>query len=76
MTSQTVKAMFATYGLKVRVRDLGSKFRVCGFKGEFKMLATQAAVDLGLTDVYGAVGGMWNGSVEFIGYKPGSIVRI
>ena len=82
MTSNEIKAAFAVHGVKVRVRDLGTRFRVCGFAlrsvyGEHtgETVAHLVASSLLCTDTGANLGGQWNGSQEFICYKPGAVVR-
>lgn len=76
MTSETVRAMTKAAGLKVRVRDLGPKFRVCGDKPEL-LQAWALLVVAGCTNVIGTTEGAdFNGSRELLAYKPGAIRRV
>ncbi len=76
MTSATIKAAFAAAGIKVRVRDLDAKFRICTLSGEAHNQAASVAVasSLGMTDCLGRAGGTFEGYVMW-SYKPGAIVR-
>ena len=74
-----IKAAFAAAGFKVRVRNFPMKFRICptGSTTFSDRDAVKAvAASLGLTDTRAQAGGLFNGSAEFIGYKPGQIVRV
>jgi hypothetical protein len=78
MTSATIKTAFAAAGIVVRVRDLKCKFRICPVASvDFDQAAVAAvAKSLGLTDILGRPGAMFNTMREAICYKPGQIVRI
>ena len=78
MTSSDVKSAFAAAGIKVRVRDLRIKFRVCTVSGQphDKKAAASVAASLGCTDVLGHSGAMFLQAHELIAYKPGAIVRL
>lgn len=76
MISNQVKLAFKDAGMKVRVADLGLKFRVC-LLGELRFdkdAATAVAAALGLTDIFGEPGAQFN-SYELIGYKPGAVIK-
>lgn len=77
LSSNDVKAAFKSAGLAVRVRDLGVKFRICNvLKSEHASLCASVSAALGMTDTGANAGGQWNGSAEFISYKPGMVVRV
>lgn len=78
MNSEQIKAAFVSAGLSVRVRDLGAKFRVCPIgSGAFDAnTVREVAARLGLTDSLARSGGVFNGSREFIGYKPNAVKRV
>lgn len=78
MTSSAAKSAFSAAGLRVRVRDLDVKLRICPVDGLplDKQATLAVALSLGLTGPTGAPGGLFNGSAEFIGYKPGRVVRV
>lgn len=76
MTSQQVKAAFASAGIRVRVADLGLKFRICPLRDsypDFDQSARRVGASLGLTSSLLESGGQFNTTRELIGYKPGSI---
>ena len=79
MTSKEVKAIFANYKIKVRVRDLGQTFRICKLSGEAFDMGFAGAIlcQYGFTDVYGYPGASFvNGPTECVAYKPGRRVRL
>lgn len=80
MNSQQVKAAFATAGIRVRVADLGLKFRVCPLRDtdpDFNQPAALAVgTSLGLTSVLLEAGGQFNTARELVAYKPGAIRRV
>jgi hypothetical protein len=80
MNSQHVKATFAAAGIRVRVADLGLKFRVCPLRDtdpDFDQPAALAVgASLGLTSVLLEAGGQFNTTRELVAYKPGAIRRI
>ena len=75
MNSQQVKQAFQAAGIKVRVADLGIKFRVCtlGDVAFNRAAAAAVAASIGLTDVLASLGGQFNQAHELIGYKPGAV---
>ena len=75
MNSQQVKVEYARNAMKVRVRDLGHAFRICGVTTEIRELVESVAAGLGLTDTSAVPGGQWNGRTEFIAYKPFEAAR-
>ena len=78
LTSKSVVAAFAAKGVKVRVRDLGKKFRICPVSGSFDLVAVSAiANELSLTNACGLPINRFafNGATELAAYKPGAIVR-
>lgn len=78
MNSTQIKASFASAGIRVRVADLGPKFRVCmlGNVAFDKDAASAVAVSLGLTDSLAVAGGQFNQPHEMVAYKPGAIRRV
>jgi hypothetical protein len=78
--SQDIVNAFAAHGLKVRVRDLGRKFRICPRDGQAFDLERVSAIanGLGLTGPSGLpiTRFVFNGSRELSAYKPGAIVRV
>lgn len=78
-TSQTVKAAFKAAGIRVRVADLGLKFRICPMTdadpdfAKADALAVVAA--LGCTSSLLDAGGQFNTARELVAYKPGAIRR-
>lgn len=77
MDSKMVKAAYKAHGLTVRVRDLGHKFRICGVtKSAVGELVEMAAASLGLIAITGELGGSWNGSTEFIAYRPEAVRHV
>ena len=77
MTSSEVKAAFAASGIKVRVRNLREKFRICTLSEQphDQKASIAVASSLGLTSVYGYPGGTFEGYVMWA-YKPGMIIRV
>ena len=77
MTSSDVKSAFAAAGIKVRVRDLKTNFRICTISGEPHDQAASLAVasSLGMTDCFGRAGGTFESYVMW-SYKPGMIIRV
>ena len=80
MNSQHIKTAFAAAGIRVRVKDLGLKFRICPLRDtdpDFNQPAALAVgASLGLTSVLLEEGGQFNTTRELIGYKPGAIRRV
>ena len=78
MNSQQIKSAFAASGIRVRVADLGSKFRVCtlGDVAFNKEAARTVAASLGLTDCLAIAGGQFNQAHELVAYKPGAVRRV
>jgi hypothetical protein len=73
ITSSEIVAAFASFGIKVRVRQFPRFFRVCGLVStdDVKLAATCVGVETGLVGPNGRLGEcVWNGSREWIGYKP------
>lgn len=77
MNSAQVKEAFAAAGIKVRVKDLGGKFRICRIGDVAHVLADSNAVvsSLGLVDVFGKACGMLNQAHELVAYRPEAIRR-
>ena len=77
MNSNQVKAKFAAAGIKVRVADLGGKFRVCRIAkpgvdlAHDKDASRAVAASLGLTDSGAELGGQFNQAHEMVAFKPG-----
>lgn len=78
MDSRSVKLAFAEAGIRVRVADLGQKFRICTLSGEAldTPAAIKVAASLRLTCPLGNPGGSFNQEHEMIAYKPGAVRRI
>lgn len=74
MNSTQVKQAFAAAGIKVRVADLGGKFRICRIAGAGVDLAhdkeqsAAVAASLGLYDTAGKLGGQFNQAHEMLAY--------
>jgi hypothetical protein len=80
LTSEYVKRLFASQGVRVRVRDQRNKFRICPMRGaDFPTeLVAAIANSIDLTNACGEPirWSSFNGSRELFAYKPGAIVRI
>jgi hypothetical protein len=84
ITSKQVVAAFKAQGIKVRVKDLGNRFRVVGLDtAAFReqnltaaATANQIAIDLGCMTNRAVLGGYFMNSVEFLMVKPGMIRRV
>lgn len=77
MNSQQIKSAFAAAGIRVRVADLGLKFRVCtqGDVAFDKSAAKAVAASIGLTDCLAIAGGQFNQAHEMVAFKPGAVRR-
>jgi len=70
MNSQQIKNAFAEQGIKVRVKDLKIKFRICTIdESPHTEQSIQIVKMLGLTDVLGNGGGEISQEHELIAYK-------
>ncbi len=84
MTSKELVAHFASHGIKVRVRELGNKHRICPvvngsrYEGFCHYTIALIANALGYTDALGNPIGWsaFNGYRELCAYKPGYVVRV
>jgi len=84
MNSKELAAHFASHGLRIRVRELGNKVRICPvargerFEGFSHYHVALIANALGYTDVCGNRIGWsaFNGYRELTAYKPGAVVRV
>lgn len=80
MNSQQVKQAFAAAGIKVRVADLGGKFRICrmakpGADLAHDLSASRAvAASLGLFDTAGRPGGQLNQKHEMLAYEQRALI--
>lgn len=74
MNSTQVKQAFAAAGIKVRVADMGAKFRICRIAGAGVDVAhdqaqsSTVAASLGLYDTAGKLGGQFNQAHEMVAY--------
>ena len=76
LTSKDIKEAFKAAGIKVRVRDLDNKFRICTLdETPHKPESFEVAKRIGLLNCWGLPGAIINQAYEMVGYKPGSIIR-
>jgi hypothetical protein len=78
MTANEIKAAFAAWNIKVRVKTLnGRGFRICTVDGSAHTDVSQTiAASLGLTNSAGILGCFVNQAHEMFAYAPGRFIRV